>query len=130
MNQTKPAHEPWLTIEEHPGRVVRVVRENVRFDSLDEVERGYGALVDVLERLPRARLSLLVDLRAAPSRNDPGFEKTIAPLRKRMWAGFRKRGVLLRSAAGKLQVQRHAAQDGLDVEVFDDLDEALSQLSR
>lgn len=125
----KPLHEPWLSIREHPGRVVRVIRENVRFDSLEDVERGYGAVVEALERLPRERMAILVDLRAAPGRNDPGFEKTIAPLRKRMWSGFRERGVLLRSAAGKLQVQRHAAQDAMKVEVFDDLDEALAALA-
>lgn len=123
------SHEPWLSIEAHPRGVVRVVRHHVPFASLAELERAYGGVVEALDALPRARRALLVDLRAAPSRNDPAFERTIAPLRKRMWEGFARRGVLLRSAVGKLQIERHAAQDGVSVSAFHELDDALRALA-
>ena len=128
MNRTA-SHEPWLSIEVHPRGVVRIIRHDVPFESLAELERAYGGVADALDALPRDRMALLIDLRAAPSRNDPAFERTIAPLRKRMWEGFARRGVLLRSAVGKLQIERHAAQDGVSVTAFHDLDDALRALA-
>ena len=124
------AHEPWFTIDERADGVVVVTRSGVPFASIAEVERGYGAAVERLERLPRGRQSVLVDLRHAPPRNDPAFEAAVAPLRRRIFAGFASCGVVVRSLVGKMQIQRHAAEDGHSIEVFTDLPVALRALAR
>ncbi|MEQ8453739.1 MAG: hypothetical protein RLO52_14190 [Sandaracinaceae bacterium] len=120
---------PWVSLETHGARAVRVIRHDVPFDTLEDVVTAYGGAADALERMDRARMGVVVDLRSAPSRNDPAFEATVAPLRKRLFTDFARRAVLVRSAVGKLQVKRHAAQDGIDVEVFHDLDEAVAWIS-
>jgi hypothetical protein len=60
-----------------------------------------------------------VDLRRARARNDPEFERAMEPHRKRMFEGFARRAIIVKSAVGRLHVQRHARQDGnTDLQVF------------
>lgn len=125
-----PAYEPWFAIDARADGVVVVTRSNVPFASIAEVERGYGAAVAHLESLERRGLSLLVDLRRAPSRNDPAFETAVAPHRRRMFSAFSKRGVVVRSLVGKMQIERHATEDGHSLEVFVDFAAALRALAR
>lgn len=80
----------------------------------------------VLDRHGRARLSLIVDTREAPPRNDPAFEAAFGPLRAQMLSGFRRVAVLVSTPIGKLQVERHAREDGLSVRAFSDEIEALT----
>lgn len=124
-----PPHEPWFHIEREPG-VVRLCRTSTPFATLADVERAHRAVVDALEALPKPRRAVLVDLRDAAGRNDPEFEKTVAPSRKRIFLAFERSAVLVRSATGRLQLQRHLAEDGLGTRAFDDDDAALSYLRR
>lgn len=118
-----PPYHPWIELEEREGYVY-VVRTDVPFCELGDVDRGYGNVARLLEaRSPRG--GVLIDLRRAPGRNDPAFEKRIAPIRKRMFMACDPRAVLVQTAIGALQVRRHAADDGMpDLGVFTDLDEA------
>ncbi|MCC6876326.1 MAG: hypothetical protein IT378_18605 [Sandaracinaceae bacterium] len=113
---------------ERRGRVVLLTRTARPFDTIADVEREYGAVVAALGRVPKARGSLVVDLRDAPPRNDPAFEDAVARLRKRIFEGFARTAVVVRTASGKLQVQRHAKDDHHAVEVFTSLEEALTAL--
>lgn len=109
------------------GRLVQVARTERAFASAADIDRGHDELARVLDALPRARMGILVDLRLAPARNDPEFEKAMAMHRRRMFDGFARRAVLVKSAVGKLHVQRYARQDGDgELEVFTDPDAALA----
>jgi hypothetical protein len=110
--------------------LVRTVRNDKPFESLEEVEAVIGELIDALDRLGRERYVLLSDTRAAPGRNDPQFEATIQRLRPRWLGGFRKVGVLVKSAVGMLQIQRYARQDGLSRLVSNDEAELLKYLTQ
>lgn len=100
---------------------VYVARTDRGFTSAGELDTAHRDLAAALDRLPRKRLGLLVDLRRAPARNDPEFERQMPEHRARLFEGFARRAVLVKSAVGKLHVQRHAQSDGLrDLAVFTD----------
>jgi hypothetical protein len=94
-----------LTLDEEAG-LVRYVRTRQRFPSMDVLRLVHEAIVSALPSGSQARLKLLIDVRAAPPRNDEAFEAEIA----RAFSGFLPRfaahAVLVKSAAGRLQVQR------------------------
>lgn len=110
-------------------RVIRVVRTDVPFASLLELRQVFSELNRVLDRVDRSAYGLLVDTRNAPPRNDPGFEEAFRPLRKQVFQGFRRRAVLVRSLVGRLQVERHAREDGVTLATFVDEDEAIGWLA-
>lgn len=118
----------YMRVEELPGRVIRVTRSGEGFDSLLELRRAYSEVNRLLDSVRQHGYALLVDVRDAPSRNDPEFERTIAPLRAELFAGFRRKAVLARTPAGRLQVQRHSREDQGSFRVFGDEQQALAYL--
>lgn len=98
--------------------VVRYVRNSVVFPSTDELVQSHTDVARALDRLGRARYSLLADLREARGANSPWIESAMRTERKRLLYGFNRVGILVKSAAGALQVQRHAREDGIVVRVF------------
>ena len=121
-----PPFEPWLTLRVD-GPVAVMTRTATPFERIEDVRRAYGTLTETLEAL-EAVPCLLTDLRPAPGRNDPAFEKVLAPLRRRIYAAFERRAVVVRTAIGRLQVQRHADADGIAMRVFLEPEEALDWL--
>ena len=119
---------PHYVLERH-GSGHRLVRTAESFDTVEVLAAEHEAL---LPHLSKARPQpLLVDLRDARGRNDPAFETAMARYRRPMYEGFPRVVVLVRSAIGKLQVQRHFAEDGLgDVVVTTSEDEAEQALRR
>lgn len=112
---------PWFEVARTADRVVRIARTEQSFESASDLDRAHRELSAVLGRLPRERLGVLVDLRRAPARNDPEFERLMPEHRRRIFEGFARRAVLVKSAVGKLHVQRHARNDGYpDLTVFTD----------
>lgn len=103
-----------------------VRRTAVGFSSIDEMKATFEEINGVLDTAGRAHLSLVVDTRAAPPRNDSAFEAAFGPLRLRMLTGFRRVGILVATPVGKLQVERHAREDGLKVRAFTQEEEAVS----
>jgi hypothetical protein len=110
-------------------RIVRTIRSDKPYTSLEEVEAAIMELCATLDGLGRARYSLLSDTRAVPGRNDPQFEAALQRLRPLWLAGFRRVGVLVKSAVGLLQVQRYARQDGMKRLISTDEDELLKYLT-
>ena len=107
--------------------MVRVARTATSFADANELERAHGELLEVLGRLPREQLGVLVDLRWAPARNDPEFERLMPRYRRGIFEAFARRAVLVMTAVGKLHVQRHARNDGFDdLRVFTDEAEAVA----
>lgn len=119
--------EPWLKLEAR-GLDARVVRTAEPFTDVAQVTEAYTGLVEALEALRGPRRGLVIDLRTAPGRNDPAFERAIAPLRRRMFLSHPRRALVVKTATGRLQVKRHAQQDGVEVGVFTDEDAALAYL--
>jgi hypothetical protein len=77
---------------------------------------------------PRRTLGLLVDLRSAPSRNDPEFEETVKDFRQALFSIFQRASILVRTATGKMQLTRHVRSDGGSTRVFDDEELAIEAL--
>jgi hypothetical protein len=115
--------------EDIANRVLRYTRNEVAFQSLDELERSFHESSAAIDRLGRDGYGLLVDLRVAPGSNNPEFEQVVARSRKKLVGGFRRVAVLVSTFAGALQVQRHAREDGGGMVVFREEAEALAYLA-
>lgn len=96
------------------SQIVRAVRTSAGFSSLDALRETHLGLIARFDRLGRKDRSLLIDLRDAPGRRDPDFEAVMRELRPKMFAGWRRIGVLTASALGLLQVRRHTREDGVE----------------
>ena len=107
----------WFEVERIDGRRVRVRRTAERME-VGDVAAAYRPLLAWLEA--QAPEGLVVDLRAAPGRNDDAYEVAVAPFRRALLESAQRVAVLVRTRVGALQVARHAREDGLDVFVTDD----------
>lgn len=99
------------------ARLVRFVRTETPLTT-EEAIRVISDVVDVLRRLPRAQLTHLLDLRRAPARNDPEFERAVHPYMAATLHGFVRVAVLVRTAAGRLQTRRIGRAGGVEAQVF------------
>lgn len=101
----------WLVDEDRAAQVVWLRRTARVFVTLDELLRENQ---QVVARLGKHHHSwgLVVDMRHAPSRNDPAFEEAMRGLRTAVEARFARTAVLLGTAAGVLQVNRITRTDG------------------
>ncbi|AKT37425.1 hypothetical protein [Chondromyces crocatus] len=102
--------------EQH--RLMLITRTSRDYDTLDDLRRTFERVLQTLQGIPRGRTSLLIDSRRAPPRNDPEFEVAFAPLRKATMSHFGQNALLMQSAVGVLQVQRHARNDGIVAGAF------------
>ncbi|WP_437955123.1 hypothetical protein WME76_26660 [Sorangium sp. So ce119] len=104
----------YTVLVDEPLGIVWNVRTSRPFASVEELEAVKATLCRVLDGLGRSRYALLVDVRAAPGRNDPSFEAALERIRPRWLRGFRRVGVLVQSVVGAMQIQRYARQDGIE----------------
>ncbi|WP_437653161.1 hypothetical protein [Sorangium sp. So ce1182] len=111
------------------AKFVRVTRTAEPFDSLEQVEQKCLELIAALALLDRRTMSLFLDIRAAPARNDPEFEQATTRLRVAAVRGFARVAVLVQTSAGALQVQRHSREDGIDRLISDNEHELLAYLA-
>ena len=100
-------------------QLVRVTRSSER-GSIGQITHAFADAVLALDRVERGRFGLLVDLRAAPGRNDPDFENAMAKQRLELLRGFAAIAILVQTAAGQIQISRIGREDGVDVAVFTD----------
>ncbi len=113
MAQTILADEYFrLTVDDPPG-IVRFTRSEVAYPSGMAAAESLHHILDATAAISRHRYSLLVDVRAAPGRNDVDFEQALGELRHRLFDGFRKQATLVRTAVGRLQVGRLAREHRL-----------------
>lgn len=116
-----------LSVDDAPG-VLRLVRSSKPFPTLEALHAAAREVEAATTR--RKGAALLIDAREAPARNDVAFEQEFALARRRMLAPCARIAVLVRSAAGKLQVGRYAREDGATGPiVFFEEAEALSFLA-
>ena len=116
-------------IEQFDGTsVLRYKRSELSYPTLEALERSNRDTALALDRLGRERHCLLVDLREAKGSNTPQFEGAMKLGRRQLMARFAKKAALVATAAGQLQVRRHAREDASDLRVFLDEREALAFL--
>ncbi len=98
------------------------------YTSVNEVRTAFDPVRRIIETLDRANTSVLVDMRLAPPRDDPDFERAAGDQPKLLSRGFKRSAVLIRTAIGLLHVQRHMQRLGLPMKVFNDEQQALDYL--
>ncbi len=108
--------------------MIRVTRSGAAFEREEDIVSSSQAVLDAMARFDRAKYRLLVDLREGPLRTDKAFEARFERFRVDMLKGYARVAILVRSAVGKLQVQRHAREDATPLQVFDDEKAALEFL--
>lgn len=109
-------------------KLVRFVRSEVPFGELSDAIAIFRAIIDASAKIERSDHAVLIDLRRVTGRNDEAFELGIAPSRRALFGPFRKRATLVRTMAGKLQIQRLNRADTMSADVFDDEAEAIAHL--
>lgn len=121
---------PFVSVSVDPLRgVARVTRSGQRSQSIEEITAAFDGAIAALDTLDRPRLRLLIDLRAAPGRNDAEFESAMATRRSKLIRGFAAVAILVQTPIGELQVGRIAREDRADVRVFSDEAKALTWLA-
>jgi len=92
--------------------------------------RSFDGFYAALGSADASSFKLLIDLRASVGRNDPDFEGRLVERRRELFRRFAQTAVLVRSAVGRMQVQRHVDEDGLSgiVTVFTSEPEAFAWL--
>jgi hypothetical protein len=114
-------HNEYSTIWMDPkGSVVRVVRSNAPFPSLEVIDQHMAEAIRTLDEIGRDGRVLMNDVRAVIGRNDTGFEERLARWRPKLYSGFVRVGVLVRSSVGALQIRRMVQEDGLSRMVMTD----------
>jgi len=104
---------------------VRLERTPVPFASLEEIVSLGDEVNSELRAAAGPGVKMLLDFRhGPPGRNDPAFEAAVERSRAMLSSLFEHVGVLVGSAAGRLQVQRISRSHGRPTEVFVDDAEA------
>ena len=105
-------------------------RTDKRSTDMPAFLRSFDGVYDALAPRSAADTRLLIDLRLAVGRNDPEFETQLMERRRELFRRFERSAVLVKTAIGKMQVQRHVDGDGFGgtVRVFDDEAEAVRWL--
>lgn len=109
-------------------RVVRLVRSPKTFPSLEAITETFAAVERVLVGVP-LDWALLIDVREGPLRNDPQFEDFLGRARGAIVSRFARVCVLVKSAVGRLQVERYAREDRRSPRVFRDEADAIAHLT-
>ena len=100
--------------------IVLLVRSDVPYPAIADLKACFDDIDKALESIDRSKSVLVFDVRKGPLRNDPLFESVSNDRRRRVQSGFARRCVLVASKIGVIQIERHAALDPFQVEVFDD----------
>lgn len=95
--------------------LLRVTRTSVPYQSVADAERELMRLARVFDATPREGTRLLFDVRDGPHRNDPEYEAMLARTRARLFDGFDKSVILMKTATGMLQARWMEATQNANV---------------
>jgi hypothetical protein len=116
----------WWRLDVDDG-VARVTRSPAPPPAPAEMAAAYAELTVAMRRSGAKKV--LVDLRGGPpGRNDPEFERASEDWRKSLAGNLDRVAILVRTAVGKLHVQRLGREIGRAPAVFMDEAEALAFL--
>jgi hypothetical protein len=118
-----------LAYDEATG-LVRYTRSSEPYASIADLRALHDKMEAALPPFfPSSGLKLLIDVRAAPPRNDEAFEEVVTGLLETFVRRFSAHAFMVRSAVGRLQTQRLARTRGdAHPSVFDDERAALRYL--
>jgi hypothetical protein len=121
----------YLSVDIDPAQgILRFTRTSVPYTSHEDLLLVHQQIGQMFDRLGRARHVLLVDMRKAPLNNGADFEAAAARGRAILVRGFSHVAVLVQTATGMLQINRHLREDGVSGQVFTEEEEALAYLRR
>jgi hypothetical protein len=107
--------------------IARVTRTPSLAPAPTEMAAVYGTLMTTLRRAGTRRV--LIDLRGGPAgRNDPEFERASEDWRRALATEYERAAILVRTAVGKLHIQRLGREIGRAPSIFMDEGEALAFL--
>ena len=121
------ANAYWIVEYDSTNQIAKVKRTEAPFASTADMEAAFDLLRTTFAGVERGRHALLFDIRVGPMKNEPVFERAFARQRREITSGWRGVIVLVQSAIGLVQVQRHGREDGLDYFVTTDEAEALER---
>lgn len=113
-----------------PPGIFRCVRQARQYASATEAE---SVLATMNARLPVVRhtLGIMLDARFTPApTQDPNIDAIIIRYRKKLFEGFAAAAILVKTAAGTMQVWKQAKQDGVVYRVFNREDAVMEYLCR
>jgi hypothetical protein len=117
-----------VTLDQARG-LVRYARTREPFSTLDDLRAANENTARAAAGLARSTLSLLIDLREAPPRNDEEFEKEATRALATFVPGFKASAFVVKTAVGRLQAVRLTRERGGDrPAVFTSEAEALAHL--
>jgi hypothetical protein len=117
-----------LVFDEARG-LVRYTRSREPFASVGDMSASHENMASALPPFFPTGLKLLIDVRAAPPRNDAAFEAVVTRILETFIKRFSVHAFLVKSAVGRLQTQRLARKQGDEHPwVFDDEEDALRHL--
>jgi hypothetical protein len=99
------------TMEDDAG-LLHYVRSATAYPSIELVRVEHQRMVNALASLEPGKLGLLIDVRAAPPRNDEAFETEMTRAVGTLLGHFRAHAFLVKTAVGSLQVRRLSASGG------------------
>ncbi|WP_148313251.1 hypothetical protein [Sorangium cellulosum] len=121
--------DPYTAVHHDPTQqLVFIRRSSLPYPSFEELDRSFRRIEQAIRIISRPRSLLLVDARDAPMRNDDGFEVTFGQAHARLFQGFKRAAVILRSAIGVLQVGRLSRGYVTPVSTFTRPEDALLHL--
>jgi len=110
---------------DHARKFVRYVRSPVVCESVAEYDAMLDTLLEALARIERSHYAILVDMRRGPIRSGDDFDASALRFRREVFRDFVRAAVLVGTEIGRLQVTRHAREQGAGPTVFRDEAEAL-----
>lgn len=110
-------HELTATRSAH---IVLLRRKPEPFRHPKEWESELASVLRDLLPLSRPGWRLLYDLRESPGRNDRPFEASTFDFRRRVLTLFDPTSVIVRTAAGKMQMTRYIRESASSARVFED----------
>jgi hypothetical protein len=115
----------FVRVEEFTEERVIVLRRKALSPAASQIPTIYGAAFKGA-RPEWREWGLVLDVRAVAGNNDPDFEAAMRPVRLHYVSLFGRVVVLVRSIAGRMQIERTNRDDGTRVGVAQDEAEALA----
>jgi hypothetical protein len=118
----------WVLEREVGQSYFRLRRTAIPMGDLGDIAAELEKFKKIFSRVDTSRLGLLIDLRDGPMRNDPKWEQQLRPWQKLIFTSFGRTAVLVKTPAGKLQMERVASEVAPGLAVFDDEASAIAKL--
>ena len=120
--------EHFILMIDDERRMVRRTRTGRPFASVSAAEAAWEEMLQAIDTIERAKHTLFIDLRATQPRDDAAYESLVERNLPRLFAGFRRSAILVKTHAGRLQILR-MHKDTPRVQAFVDETAALAYLT-